>query len=153
MIDAFFIAERFIYLHICFAHCNRFYCYCFVMFLHLMQPKHTGVYKPLVWIWTSLHCHCFVASDDEIRAENGRAAPLFKNVDIRGMTMRMKWCTTCLMYRPPRCSHCSVCNSCIEVSRTFYASYHQISSRSIKLTAYWTTFLWLCMPVCISVGM
>jgi len=68
-------------------------------------------------ILNAVSFHCFTASDDEIKAESGRAAPLFKNVDIRGMTMRMKWCTTCLMYRPPRCSHCSVCNSCIEVSR------------------------------------
>ncbi|XP_015577564.2 probable protein S-acyltransferase 1 isoform X1 [Ricinus communis] len=40
--------------------------------------------------------------------------PRTKDIVINGHTIKVKFCDTCLLYRPPRASHCSICNNCVQ---------------------------------------
>lgn len=35
------------------------------------------------------------------------------DVTAGGMMQKLKYCTTCMVYRPPRCSHCYDCDACV----------------------------------------
>eukprot|EP00490_Sorites_sp_Unknown_P022679 CAMPEP_0114697440 /NCGR_PEP_ID=MMETSP0191-20121206/73772_1 /TAXON_ID=126664 /ORGANISM="Sorites sp." /LENGTH=353 /DNA_ID=CAMNT_0001996509 /DNA_START=10 /DNA_END=1071 /DNA_ORIENTATION=- len=52
--------------------------------------------------------------DERSKVWRTREPQRFYDVLLRGHPFKLKYCKTCNIYRPPRCTHCSVCENCVE---------------------------------------
>ncbi|XP_064405168.1 palmitoyltransferase ZDHHC9-like isoform X1 [Halichondria panicea] len=49
-------------------------------------------------------------ADDVIKQGTAR----YMTITVKGEQQKLKWCATCEIWRPPRASHCGLCNNCYE---------------------------------------
>lgn len=62
-------------------------------------------------------CCCpfhIVEVPNSLNSPTYRPPPRTKEILVKGQTVKLKYCFTCKIFRPPRASHCSLCDNCVD---------------------------------------
>ncbi|KAL0316702.1 UNVERIFIED_CONTAM: putative protein S-acyltransferase 2 [Sesamum radiatum] len=86
-----------------------------LIFLFLTSARNPGIVPRNSWPPESDGSSHSTTSMDWINATTpDLKLPRTKDIYLNGYTIKVKYCDTCLLYRPPRASHCSICNNCVQ---------------------------------------
>nr|CAG4643746.1 EOG090X01OT [Lepidurus arcticus] len=86
----------------------------------------------------------------QIEVPNGANSPTYrppprtKEVLVGGQVVKLKYCFTCKIFRPPRASHCSICDNCVgkyNSSCTFIANYGSLFACRARNYRYFYCFI------------
>lgn len=85
----------------------------------------------VVFLFFVLHFKIFVVYveikvvgffEDNSGSSTYRPPPRTKEILINDQVVKLKYCFTCKMFRPPRTSHCSVCDNCVGKAAFLYSA-------------------------------